>query len=120
MNSVVTTAVIAGGTGIVSGALSSLVAPWAQWGVEKRRIDRARKAELLQQWRDGLTGYTANNPGAPPGGFMSESWFLSLRPHLCDEVRDQLDMPTVVPDVKHYFKLVQDEIEEIHDRWKLP
>jgi len=29
----------------------SLIAPWVQWGIEKKRIKQKRRIELLREWR---------------------------------------------------------------------
>jgi hypothetical protein len=45
-------AIIAGIVGLVAGAVGSLIAPWVQWGVEKRRKRCERRTALIQRWRD--------------------------------------------------------------------
>ena len=44
-----TNAIIAGLVGLITGAIGSLIAPWVQWGVEKRRKKLERRTALIQQ-----------------------------------------------------------------------
>lgn len=57
MDSQVVAAIVGGVAGLATGAVSSLVAPWSNWGVEKRRIRHTHRIELVEEWRQGL--YTA-------------------------------------------------------------
>lgn len=50
----VTAAVVGGVAGVVTGAIGSLAAPWANWAVEKRRTDRAEKRAAVEAWRSGI------------------------------------------------------------------
>jgi hypothetical protein len=49
MNEMPTWAVII--IAIVSGAISSLVAPWAKWGIEKRRALIDYRKKRIAEWR---------------------------------------------------------------------
>jgi hypothetical protein len=44
-------ATIAAVTGLISGVIGSLFAPWVHWGVEKRRKRQENRAELVRLWR---------------------------------------------------------------------
>jgi hypothetical protein len=47
-------ALISGVVGLTTGAIGSLFAPWANWGVEKRRLRRAGRLERISEWRSGV------------------------------------------------------------------
>ena len=47
MASEIAVAIIGGVTGLVTGTAGSLTAPWAQWGVEQRRLRRQRRVDLI-------------------------------------------------------------------------
>jgi len=53
-------AVVGGLAGLASGALASVVAPWVNWGIEKRRFRLQRRRELVGEWRAGLADAEAN------------------------------------------------------------
>jgi hypothetical protein len=74
-------ALIGGVAGLASGALVSLVAPWVNWGVEKRRLRLMRRRELVDQWRAGLAeAESADVFGAEAIEHLV--WYQSLRRHL--------------------------------------
>lgn len=54
-----TDTVVAAVVGLVAGAVGSLVAPWVQWGVEKRRLQRQYRLDLIVAWRElaGVEGF---------------------------------------------------------------
>jgi hypothetical protein len=47
MNDTIYVAVIGGLSGLITGAIGSLVAPWVNWGIEKRRKKMDRHRELI-------------------------------------------------------------------------
>ncbi|MGQ4005800.1 hypothetical protein QIW49_04865 [Francisellaceae bacterium CB300] len=46
--------------GLISGAIGSLVAPWINWGIEKKRKRYERRVELIQIWRNTVSFDTFN------------------------------------------------------------
>jgi hypothetical protein len=62
----ITVAVIGGVAGLVTGTAGSLTAPWAQWGVEQRRLRRQRSVDLIAEWRAGIDALRAAEDEAAP------------------------------------------------------
>ncbi|PZQ33260.1 MAG: hypothetical protein DI562_01995 [Stenotrophomonas acidaminiphila] len=54
MPDAVMSAVIGGVAGLLSGAVASIIAPWVQWGIEKRRMKHQSRAALIKRWREVL------------------------------------------------------------------
>jgi hypothetical protein len=54
-------ALISGGVGLTTGAIGSLFAPWANWGVEKRRLKHQRRVDRIKEWRDGVKNLGAGH-----------------------------------------------------------
>ena len=46
---------ISAALGLVTGIVGSLAAPWAQWGIERRRRQLDRRSELITHWRTVLS-----------------------------------------------------------------
>jgi hypothetical protein len=90
MASEVWTAVIGGVAGLATGAISSLVAPWAKWSIEKRRIDRQRRYALLDSWREGIAGL---EKGSVHTDAIETTWYETLRPYLSKDVLGRLEKP---------------------------
>jgi hypothetical protein len=76
---------------LIVGTLSSLVAPWAQWRVERQRENRAHRREQIARWRKGIATYETHavtDPTIalmPPYGFETSTWYAELRRHLKNE-----------------------------------
>jgi hypothetical protein len=79
------TAIISGLFGLLGGGVASLIAPWSQWGVEKRRGDRQHRRDLVREWRNGLAQLESGQDA--PG----TEWYESLRPHLTDDEIRQVE-----------------------------
>jgi hypothetical protein len=84
---------------LIAGA--GLLANWQQWGLEKRRERLKRRRELVDSWRNGLlkdldlTGYAGSSPG-PKYKFMETPEYASLRPHLSEKLRSQLEQKSLI------------------------
>jgi hypothetical protein len=101
--------------GLISGALASLVAPWIQWGVEKRRLQRNERRELLERARGIVT--SVNDPQS----FRNTPEYARLRPHLLDEVRNKIEGRPIVPGTGEgrgtVRNLLLDDFARIERKW---
>ena len=77
--------VIPAAAGLVSGAVASLIAPWAHWSVEKRRETRAFKRNQIIAWRYWLNNYWGSS------NFKQSSTYSEMRPYLSAHVRSALE-----------------------------
>ena len=66
---------------LLGGGVASLIAPWSQWGVEKRKSDREHRRGLVRAWQAGIAKLESAFEA------VGTEWYESLRPHLTgDEV----------------------------------
>jgi hypothetical protein len=64
----------------VSGFVT-LLTPWAQWRVERRKLAVQHQRESIKEWREGLEAWEAENGGSvatSPASFIKERWYFSL------------------------------------------
>jgi len=80
---------------VIAGAASALVAPWAKYGVDRRQARTTHRQELIATWRallsdchDPTTGVRVRVGGV---SISDDPRYLSLRPHLSDELRSALE-----------------------------
>jgi hypothetical protein len=120
-------------TGAVTGTISSLIAPWANWGIEKRRLARARRVERIKEWRDGVKNldWEETNHGQQAylssekisGDVRTKAWWATLRPEMSHDVCRQVEELSEKPIPTRYgqiSKLIEHEITRIERRkWKL-
>jgi hypothetical protein len=68
-------------SGLLGGGVASVVAPWSNWGVEKRKDDREYRRGLIRSWRIGIAALSSEKEA------LGTDWYESLRPHLTgDEI----------------------------------
>lgn len=113
--------IIAGVIGLITGAIGSLIAPWVQWGIEKRRIKQKRRIELLEEWRRIIS-----KPNFDRKDLLESPYYASLRNLLKEEVRKEIERPSNSFRVKlnsptgNYDKdLLLEEIARIEKEWGL-
>jgi hypothetical protein len=106
--------------GLVAGVVGSLVAPWVQWAVEKRRGRTEHRRTLIKQWRKDFQTFDYDKHKLGDSAVYS-----SLRPHLRASVRDAIEKPRTasVPSegrggsVKKQMLL--DEVTRLEKKWGL-
>lgn len=141
-------AVIGGVAGLVTGAAGSLTAPWAQWGIEQRRLRHQSRAELITEWRAGIDalrtaedeavphisfpaigehsgGYLAmddGRPDPPEARDTAQNWYERLSPYLSAEAHKSLKQLRGKRIIERQGKmpdLLRAEVARIERDWKL-
>jgi hypothetical protein len=116
-------------TGLASGAIGSLLAPWANWGVEKKRLQQRARIELIAEARMVL----ADPP--PNTEFRLMPIYSRIRPYLTEYACIAIEgkpftkvgaegITIVSGNSRHsgvnpYAQLVLDELSELESRWNL-
>jgi hypothetical protein len=62
-------------TGVLGLAGGASVTAWAKWPIEKRRLTRQRRYELLDTWRSGIASPDSGNHSDALG----TPWYETLR-----------------------------------------
>jgi hypothetical protein len=125
----VQTALIAAVSGLAAGATGSVVAPWVNWGIDKRRSRMQRRRELVDSWREGLSEWAQHPPNSGTPDFLLLSWFQTLIPHLSESatvllrerkvvIQPKISFPGVSKESR-YIVTVREEIDRIEEMWKL-
>ncbi|ORW28187.1 hypothetical protein AWC19_27515 [Mycobacterium palustre] len=119
MASEIWTAVIGGLAGLTSGAVGSLIAPWANWSIEKRRLERQRRYDLLKSWRDGIAGMEGHDHSK----YIASGWYETLRPYMWENTRRRLEAPRTVFVPADSGRGIRDlftrEVDRIEQAWGL-
>jgi len=115
-------AIVGGIAGIVTGSISALIAPWANWGVEQRRQRRNDRRERIKTWREMVKIKDFKRES-----FRETTGYSTLRPYLTTGLIEEIERPGTElytvnssPDRRTQLKAkVLDEIAEIERKWKL-
>ena len=84
MNSEVTV----GAVSALLGFLGGLLLPWVRWEVEKRRLERREKADLVSLCKLSIEQFDFQNEN-----FGESVWYSSLRAHMNPDVVAKLEAP---------------------------
>jgi hypothetical protein len=121
-------------TGAVTGAISSLIAPWANWGIEKKRLTHDSRQQRIKDWRRNLEHLDnfsekwhgrALAPGEDPisADVRTADWFITLRAEMsADAVRraEELNERPVHTRRSEMAKLLGEEVSRIErEKWDL-
>ena len=130
----VITVVVAG----IAGASSSLIAPWAKYGVDRRQARSAERRRLIASWREliaenhkPVSGNSRILAGFCP--IIDDPRFLSLRPHLSAQLVSVLhedmgggggdESTTIVlgarPGLDPVLNRVAEAVDDLERDWKL-
>lgn len=116
-------------TGAISGgaigALASLIAPWSQWGVEKKRLLTESRRSRVKAWRTAVIGAQVSSgiEGRPfREKFSADINYRDLRPFLSQDLASEIETPwpdNMVETESEMRDLILDEICQIERRWGL-
>lgn len=84
------TALIGAGAGLVSGSIASLIAPWVNHGIERRKSDQEQRQNRIAHWREEY-GLAEQYHTVENGKCVNDAWYLSLRPYLPDDLRREIE-----------------------------
>lgn len=64
--------------GLITGTIASLIAPWVQWGIEKRRSKIEYRRAQIRRWRDAIEGFNFDGEKS----FGDTSTYAEIRPYI--------------------------------------
>ena len=106
--------------GFLGGVIGSLIAPWVQWGVEKRRLRQAKRRELISNCRMLLATDVDNKT------FRKTELYSKLRPHLYQLVIEEVEKDDTVvsgenetPQTDQFKNKVLEDMARIEKEWVL-
>ena len=114
-------ALIAGIVGLIAGLVGSLIAPWVQWGVEKKRIKQQRRIEMINQWREILSQENFQRTD-----FLNHPLYGPLRELIKQDVLKNFERPTLTfigksldesPKDSYDRDIIMKEVARIEKEW---
>jgi len=104
----------------VAGAIGSLIAPWVNWGIEKRKLRLAARRDFIASARLELDADLDKHK------FREGVLYSRLSPFLSENTRREIesDATTVqtggrCAGVNNYFPLTLDDLHVLEQTWKL-
>ncbi len=114
----------AGATGLLSGAVGSIFAPWSNWGVEKKREKRAHQRRLVQSWYAMINSCRRNDDVE----LIEHKDYVILRAYLGDKMILKLEHSSTHITISanaqglssnEELDMVLREIQRLERNWKL-
>ena len=104
--------------GLIGGVIGSLVAPWVQWAIEKRRSRMDNRRQLIETWREEVENFSWTE-----GDFRLTATYSAIKPHLRDEVRESIQAgePLTTEDGREVWhkQMLLDEAARTEKEWGL-
>ncbi len=116
---------------MIAGVVGSLIAPWVNWGIEKRRQKLLHRRQQLSRWRQlihDVSEYRARADDETKYSSLRElvqghEHFYSLEPHLSKETFELIENTASKfwshDDVQIAFRALQSDVNRIEKNWKL-
>jgi hypothetical protein len=127
MTDMITSAIVGGIAGIITGSLSSLFAPWIHWGIEKRRGIRKDRTLLLNNTQAMIVDYRSGigvDEFLPIGSSLYKNiHWIRIKPYLSIPVLKQMEDIELEP--PHHKKVhealdtLEIELSRLRKKWHL-
>lgn len=82
----ITEVIVSGAIGLFSGVAGSLFTPWAQWGIEKRKIKYKKRGELIADVKNYINNHCFNYCA-----FKYTEIYPQIKPFLDKNINDQIE-----------------------------
>lgn len=111
--------------GFVAGIAGSLIAPWVNWGIEKRRQRLLHRRELIASWRKMVREVTLvkdDSESSLAELLERHESFYSLKSHLSQKVISEIYRSKTViagSTIGAGCSYMLNEIGDIEKKWKL-
>ena len=112
MSDTIFVAIIGGIAGLIAGAISSLLAPWAIWGVEKQRLRLDRQRNIIDNARRNLTNYSREQ-------IRDSAEYASIRSHLSPDLVSKIEARNTSGGEQSIHASIMRELSELETKWKL-
>lgn len=118
--------------GLIAGAISSLIAPWVHWGVEKQKLKLKAREELIREAREAIESGEYTNQQfrhlaiySRIRRFLSERAVKAVEGNLSESGKGRTEDVLIVAGqgrhsgVNPYRAIVLDELTALEKKWGL-
>ena len=107
--------------GLVGGAIGSLIAPWVNWGIEKKRLLHSQRVDRVRKWRNAIDNFNFKQEK-----FAYSSVYSSMKPHMDKEIIEKFEAnntffvaPNGVSTDQLLKRWASDQVTKIEKSWGL-
>jgi hypothetical protein len=113
-----------GFSAIGGGVIGSILTAWNGWGIEKRRLKRQQRSQLVENWRKLIAtlpdkgGWSAGDQDCRT--FLRSEHFISLEAHLPTDLQDKLGRERTVHVGSNFPRReLSKRVADLERRWGL-
>jgi hypothetical protein len=110
--------------GLLAGVVGSLIAPWVNWGIEKRKLRLNARRDVIAAARQMI------NRGSDKFEFRESTSYSRLRPFLSDRTKKEIESDKITVQLsgrgsgehsgaRHYARLTLDDLQNLEKQWGL-
>ena len=104
-------------TGLIAGAIGSLIAPWVKWGIEKRREKLSYRKNKLANWRILIESADSY------GDIVGTSVYREIEPYMSENEKSDLNTKAVIiggpPNIDSRLSKLLRIVTRIEKEWDL-
>lgn len=124
--------IIGGVAGLLGGALASLVAPWVNWRIERKRDEAQARRNRVAEWRAGIAREEQRadaDDASVAREYLRTDWYGSLRVYLSEATVDKLEftrsgyLGTHNEGTFHrheWARVLSGEVDRVAREWNIP
>lgn len=109
--------------GLITGAIASLVAPWAHWRVDIQRQKREAKQEIITTFRSQLVRFLETTTDPAVRDYFQSSTYYRIREYLdrgyVAELEKLWDTELRHPSVKSLINRLLSDLARLEKDWDL-
>jgi hypothetical protein len=98
MSDTLIAAIVGAIAGIITGSISSLIAPWVNWGFENKKDRRNHRRQLVANWRREIVAVMQNQKSVQ---WKLENW----TPDYHESIADRCELGDVLDDLSIFYEI---------------
>lgn len=114
MSDTVYVAIIGGVSGLITGVIGALFAPWIQWGIEKRRKRMENRRLLIYDARKLLDGKSLRR-----NEYRESKEYGAIAAYLSKSLKDRVEQRNTTGGEEHIRDDMHKEFCELERKWGL-
>jgi len=114
MSETIWTAIVGGVSGAIVGSITTLFAPWINWGIEKRRNREKHYRQIIMLARHDLTGRAKTR-----NDIASSEAYAGIKGHLSEALTREIEHMGVTGSEESVQRRLMQELADLEKKWGL-
>lgn len=102
-------------SGSVVAGIGAFIAPWVNWGIEKRRDRMNRQRDLIDKTRRGFSGVAALRREV----LRQAPAYVAIHSHLSADLVNKIEQTRIAGGEQEIQEQILQEVSALEKKWKL-